>query len=461
MNGEFDALLDEAATDAKAYLRGIGDRRVSPAPEAIAGLAAFDEELPAAPSDPGETLRRLHEAGSPATMATAGGRFFGLVVGGALPATVAAGWLADAWDQLVFDPVTSPVGAKLEAVAGRWLLELLGLPPACSVSFVTGATMANLTGLAAARSELLRRAGWDVEAQGLFDAPPLRVIVSEESHVTVFKALAMLGLGRERVERVPVDRQGRMIAGSMPPLDERCLVVTQAGNVNSGAFDPIGEICDLAREAGAWVHVDGAFGLWALATPNHAHLARGAERADSWAVDGHKWLNTPYDSGFAICRHPEAVRRALATTAAYLPPSGGVPPNAPAPEFSRRARGVEAWAAIRSLGREGVAGLVDRCCRHARRLAEGLESMGFKVLNDVVINQVVATTGGAGEAAELVRRVQASGECWFGVTRWQGHDAFRLSVSSWRTTDEDIERTLRAIGEIRAAMLREGGGSQD
>lgn len=456
MNANFDSLLEEAAADARDYLRGLEERRVSPAPEALAGLAAFDEALPAGPGDPAETLRLLHESGSRATMATAGGRFFGLVVGGALPATVAAAWLSAAWDQIVFDPVTSPVGAKLEAVAGRWLLELLGLPKECSVSFVTGATMANLTGLAAARGELLRRAGWDAEAQGLFGAPPLRVIVSEETHVTALKALAMLGLGRERVERVPVDRQGRMIASKLPALDGRCLVLAQAGNVNSGAFDPMGEICGRAKAAGAWVHVDGAFGLWALASPKYAALARGAEHADSWAVDGHKWLNTPYDSGFAICRQPEAVRRALATTAAYLPSAEGIPSKDRSPEFSKRARGVEAWAAMRSLGREGVADLVERCCGHARRLAEGLASMGFTVLNEVVINQVVATIGTGEQAAEIVRRVQASGECWFGATRWQGHDGFRLSVSSWRTTEADIERALRAIGEARAAVMGRG-----
>lgn len=451
MNMDFESLLDEAAMDAKDYLKELAGRRVSPSPEAISRLGAFDEELPAGPSDPAETLHLLHEFGSPATMATAGGRFFGLVTGSALPAAVAASWLVAAWDQVVFDATTSPVGAKLEEVAGRWLLELFGLRPDCSVSFVTGATMANFTCLAAARSELLRRQGYDVEADGLVGAPPLRVIVSEEIHVTLLKALSMLGLGRERVERIPVDDQGRMIATALPNLDERCIIITQAGNVNSGAFDPIGEICERGSTKGTWVHVDGAFGLWAAATAKYARLTQGIEQANSWGTDGHKWLNTPYDSGFAICADSAAVRRAMATNAPYLPPGVGVAPKDVTPEFSKRARGVEAWAALRSLGREGVADLVERFCGHARRLAAGLETMGFTVLNDVVLSTVVATTGVPDQSAEIVRRAQESGDCWFGTTRWQGRDALRLSVSSWRTTDDDIERTLRAIREAKEA----------
>lgn len=452
----FDALLDEAAADAKAYLHDLADRRVAPSPAALEGLTAFDEPMPAGPSDPAETLRLLHRAGSPATMATAGGRFFGLVVGSALPASVAAGWLLAAWDQIAFDATTSPVVARIEAITSRWLLDLFGLPRESTVSFVTGATIANFTCLAAARGELLRRQGWDVEADGLFGAPRLRVIVSEETHVTVLKALSMLGLGRARVERVPVDRQGRMIASALPPLDETCVVAAQAGNVNSGSFDPIADIASRAEGTGAWIHVDGAFGLWAAASPRHAHLTAGIDRVDSCVTDGHKWLNTPYDSGFAFCRHPDAVRRALTTTAAYLPGTTGLGTRDLAPEFSKRARGVEAWAALRSLGRGGVADLIGRCCAHATRLADGLRGQGFTILNDVVINQVAATIGDPAQLGEIVQRVQAGGECWFGPTRWQGRDAFRLSVSSWKTTEDDIERTLRAITAARDAVLGSG-----
>jgi glutamate/tyrosine decarboxylase-like PLP-dependent enzyme len=313
-----------------------------------------------------------------------------------------------------------------------------------------------LHGLAAARGELLHRQGYDVEADGLFGAPPLRVIVSEESHITVFKALSMLGLGRARVERVPVDNQGRMISSKFPELDGRCIVVTQAGNVNSGAFDPIGEICERAppRRMGPCRRRLRPLGrsVAEAPPPHRRHVAL----ADSWATDGHKWLNTPYDSGFAFCRHPEAVRRAMATHAAYLPPGEGIPSKDRSPEFSKRARGVEAWAALRSLGRDGVADLLNRCCEHARRFAAGLEAQGFTILNDVVLNQVVATLGegeaAARNAAAIVGYVQTSGECWFGLTKWQGRDAFRISVSSWKTSDEDVDRTLRAIAAARASV---------
>lgn len=442
---ETKTLLADTLAMAEEYLAGLADRRVSPAPEDIRALERFDETLPDSPSPPLETIQMLHRLGSPATTATAGGRFFGLVVGGALPAALAANWLATAWDQVVFNDATSPVGVKVEQVAARWLLALLGLPADCSVGFVTGATMGNFTCLAGARDELLRRQGYDVQANGLFGAPPLRIVASEQIHVTLLKALTMLGIGTSQVERVATDDQGRMIPGALPALDETCIVCTQAGNVNSGASDPFREIWERASKANAWVHVDGAFGLWAAASPHRAHLLDGVELLDSWVTDAHKWLNTPYDCGFAICRRPQTVHHAMATQAPYLKQGGAAAPKDMVPEFSRRARAVEVWAALRSLGRQGVVDLVESCCAHAQHLAGKLKELGYQVLNDVVLNQVVATIGTPEQIAEITRRVQSSGVCWFGTTTWRGQAALRLSVSSWATTKDDIQQSLAAI----------------
>ncbi|HEU4730787.1 MAG TPA: pyridoxal-dependent decarboxylase [Kofleriaceae bacterium] len=450
---EPDKLLADTLAMAEDYLGGLGRRRVFPAPEALAALERFDEPLPEGPGAPLDTIRLLHRIGAPATTASAGGRFFGLVVGGALPVALAASWLTAAWDQVVFNDATSPVGVKLEQVASRWLLAVLGLPDGCSVGFVTGATMGNFLCLAAARDELLRRQGHDVQALGMAGAPPLRVVTSDQIHVTVIKALTMLGFGTRQIERVATDDQGRIVADALPPLDERCIVIAQAGNVNSGASDPFRAIWERASPVGAWMHVDGAFGLWAAAAPERAAQLDGVALMDSWATDAHKWLNTPYDCGIAVCRHPEAVHRAMATQAPYLKQGGTAAPKDMVPEFSRRARGIEVWAALRSLGRQGVANLIEACCRHAQRLGEGLEAIGFRVLNRVVLNQVVATIGTPEQIAEITRRVQASGACWFGTTSWRGQAALRLSVSSWATTGDDIEQTLAAIERATREVL--------
>lgn len=442
-------LLRDAAERAARYLEGLDARPVFPAPAALAGLAALDGPLPEGPSDPALTLRLLDEAASPATVASAGGRYFGFVTGGTLPAPLAASVLAAAWDQNAAYTVMSPAAARLESVALGWLAAILGLPAGCAGALVTGATSANLTGLAAARRALLLRRGWDVERDGLFGAPPLTVVVGDEVHVSLLKALGLLGLGRERVVRVPVDGQGRMRADALPSLDDATIVCIQAGNVNTGAFDPARELCARAREAGAWVHVDGAFGMWAAASPAHAHLADGLAEADSWATDAHKYLNVPYDSGVALCRHPEHLRGAMMVGAAYLQAAEQREAAHYGPEFSRRARGVELWAALRSLGRTGVAELVGRTCRHARRFAEGLQAAGHAVLNDVVLNQVLVSFGNDAATRRVVEAVQAEGTCWAGATVWQGRAAMRISVSSWATTDEDVERSLSAI--LRAA----------
>jgi glutamate/tyrosine decarboxylase-like PLP-dependent enzyme len=454
-------LFESAANYALDYLESVNDRGVAPTAEAVRRLSRLDGSLPDEPQDPESLLKLLHEIGSPATVATAGRRFFGFVIGGALPASLAANWLAGAWDQNAGLWAASPVSAALEQIALRWLLDVLELPPGAGGAFVTGATMANFTALSAARHAVLQRAGWDAENDGLFGAPPITVVVGEEAHTTLFRALGLLGLGRKRVVTVPVDGQGRMRADALPRnLPGPAIVCLQAGNVNTGAFDPIETVCAWAHEARAWVHVDGAFGLWASAAPRHAHLTRGIGAADSWATDAHKWLNVPYDSGLAFVRDPEMLRAAMALAAPYLPQGDQREPSQFTPELSRRARGVEIWAALRSLGRAGLADLIDRNCRHAARFAEGLRAAGCPVLNDVVLNQVLVSFGDEATTRAVIADIQTDGTCWCGGTVWQGQTAMRISVSSWATTDADVEMSLEAVVRIAAAH-RQGTGGGD
>jgi glutamate/tyrosine decarboxylase-like PLP-dependent enzyme len=448
-------LLEETADRAARYIAGIANRGVAPLPADVARLEALGGPLPESPSDPSEVLALLDDIGSPATVATAGGCYFGFVIGGSLPAALAANWLAGAWDQNAAMQVMSPVAAKLEEIVLQWVVDLLGLPSGSGAGFVTGTTMANFTALASARTALLKRAGWDVEEDGLFGAPPIHVVVGEEVHVSVLKALSMLGFGRSRLTRVPADDQGRIRLDALPPLDGRTLVCIQAGNVNTGAFDPAGEICARAHEAGSWVHVDGAFGLWAAASPLYAHLLAGAGSADSWAIDCHKWLNVPYDSGIAVVRSPEYLRTAMALSAAYLTASDGREPCHYAPEASRRARGVELWAAMRSLGRGGLAEMIERNCRQAQVFAKRLHEAGFTILNDVVLNQVLVSFGSAEDTQRVIREIQNDGTCWCGGTQWHGHTAMRISVSSWATTDEDVERSVSAMIRIAKRKIHE------
>lgn len=444
------ALLADAAQRATRYIDGLDSRPVAPAPEAIAGLGAFDEPLPEGPVDPRETIRLLDEAGSPATTAMAGPRFFGFVIGGALPVTVAANWLATAWDQNTGLRKPTPGTAYLEDVSLAWLLDILRLPRDAKGAFVTGATVANMCALAAARNVVLGRAGWNVEADGLFGAPPVTVLTGAEVHPTVLKALGVLGLGRARVTKIPVDGQGRIRVDKMPEISGPTIICTQAGNLNTGAFDPIGEICRIARGAGAWVHVDGAFGLWAAASPKLAHHVAGVEDADSWATDAHKWLNVPYDCGLAFVRDPVALQSAMAVTAEYLPTETDKRnPSDFTPELSRRARGVDVWAALRTLGRSGVAEMIERNCAQARRFAEGLSAAGFEILNEVVLNQVLVSFGEPGKTKRVIEAIQRDGTCWAGVTVWQGRTAMRISVINWATGDADVERSIKAM--VRAA----------
>jgi len=438
-------LLDLTAARSARYAAGVNARPVIPAPPDIYRLDALGGPLPQTPSDPKAVFALLDDIGSPATVATTGGRYFGFVTGGALPAASAANWLAAVWDQNAALSAMSPVGAKIEEIVLAWMLELLGLPASCGAGFVTGTTMANFSALAAARTALLQRRGWNVEDDGLFGAPPFRVIVGEEVHVSLLKALAMLGLGRSRVIRVPADSQGRMRADALPELDDHTLICIQAGNVNTGAFDPAAEICSHAREAGAWVHVDGAFGLWAAVSPRYAPLVEGFHLADSWAIDCHKWLNVRYDSGIAVVRAPEHLHRAFAVSAAYLQTTDVREPSHYTPEASRRARGIELWAAVRSLGREGLREIVERNCRQAQLFAERLQRAGFEVLNEVVLNQVLVSFGTPEETRRIIAALQNDGTCWCGGTVWHGRTAMRISLSNWATTDEDVDRSLAAI----------------
>jgi glutamate/tyrosine decarboxylase-like PLP-dependent enzyme len=438
-------LLQDTAVRAARYLDGLTKRSVSPSAEALERLAQLDEPLPAGTTPPAEVLALLDDLGSPATLATAGPRFFGFVIGGSLPAALAANWLAGAWDQNAGLEITSPVSAKLEDVALGWLLDVLGLPAGCGGGFVTGATVANFTALAAARHAVLLQAGWDVEANGLFGAPEITVVISAEAHGSVLKSLSILGLGRERVVRVPTDSQGRMRADSLPAVSGPTIVCIQAGNVNTGAFDPAVELCAWAHEAGAWVHVDGAFGLWAAATPRFAHLMAGYDQADSWATDAHKWLNVPYDSGIAFCREPGHIQAAMSMTGAYLVQGTAREPYQYTPELSRRARGIEVWAALRALGRNGLAEMIERNCSAAARFAQGLQEAGYQVLNDVVLNQVLVSFGSPETTDRVIAGIQLDGSCWCGGTVWQGQRAMRISVSSWATTAADVERSLKAI----------------
>jgi len=448
-------LLHDAAQRSVRYRRGIAGRRVAPSPEAVAAVHRFEEPLPDNGRDAGETLALLDEIGSPASIATVGPRFFGFVIGGSLPVTVASNWLTTAWDQNAVMSRVTPAVAKLEELSLRWLCELFGLPGDCAGGFVTGATIANFTALAAARHRVFAQAGWDVDRRGLQGAPELTVIVGAEAHPTVIKSLGLLGFGRDRVLRIPVDGEGRMIAAALPAIDGPAIVCTQAGNINSGAFDPIDEICRVVKPAGAWVHVDGAFGLWAAAVSALRDRVPGIERADSWATDAHKWLNVPYDSGVAICRDADALKAAMAITADYLvTESEQRNPSDYVPELSRRARGVDVWAALRTLGRKGVEELVTRCCRHARRFADALAAAGYEILNDVVLNQVLVSFGDAETTDRVIDELQRDGTCWCGGTVWQGRKAMRISVSNWSTTDADVDMSLDAMLRIAQRLQR-------
>ena len=452
-----DDLFRATADYASQFHETLSDRPVGAQASFEEVVDSLGGPLPEDGREDVEVVSELIAAAEPGLVGSQTGRYFGFVFGSALPASVAADWVATAWDQNAFSVVTSPAAAAAEQVAGGWIAELLGLPAGVSTGFVTGAQGANTTALAAARQHVLAQAGWDVSGDGLQGGPPIRVLAGAERHVTIDRSLRLLGLGTARLEVLPADDQGRLRADALQAALEGAtgpvIVCAQAGNVNTGAVDPIGELADACAAVGAWLHVDGAFGLWAAASPRLRRLTEGCERADSWATDAHKWLNVPYDCGLVFCRHPEAHGDAMAVAASYLQRADGRSPSDWVPESSRRARGFAVWAAVRSLGRAGVAELVERCCDHARTFAELLGAApDVEILNEVVLNQVLVRFGGDDETTrEIVRRVQADGTCWLGGTDWHGRAAMRISVSSFRTTAADVERSANAILQAAAA----------
>jgi glutamate/tyrosine decarboxylase-like PLP-dependent enzyme len=453
-----ESLLRHAAELAIEYTAGIDDRAVAPGAAALSALARFDEPLPDAGSDPDATIQLLADVGGPATMASTGHQYYGFVNGATFPIALSASFLINAWDQNAALPVMSPVSAALYDVTRRWLVELLGLPGGTEVALVTGATVANASCLAAARDALLAGVGWDVQRDGLFGAPPITVVIGAQAHSTLRKSLGLVGLGRERVTIVDSDDQGRMRADRLPDHADivgPVLLCAQAGEVNTGAFDPFDDLADwlARRHDGSWLHVDGAFGLWALADPTRDELVRGLRRADSWATDAHKWLNVTYDCGIAFVRVDGALRRTFSAVAGYLPPESGFEVMHHTPQSSQRARQIEVWAVLRTLGRSGVAELVQRASACARTIADRLGGAGFEVLNEVVLNQVLVRFRDPATTERLITSIQADGRVWCGPTQWQGATAMRISVSSWKTTVEDAE--------FAAAVMIECAGHLD
>ncbi len=444
-------LLNRTAAHAADFLESLDERALEPAADVDELRAALGGPLPEGPIDSATVLDELVAGADRGTVAIPSGRYFGFVIGGALPAALAADWMTSSWDQNAGLYVGGPAASVVEEVATGWLAELIGLPAGVSSAFVTGTQMAHVTALAAARFELLRRVGWDVNERGLAGSPPIRVVVGQERHVTVDRALRLLGIGAEQLVIVPADAQGRIRPEAVPDLSgPPTILCAQSGNVNTGAFDPLPQLADTVADSRAWLHVDGAFGLWAAAAPSLRHLVAGVERADSWTTDAHKWLNVPYDSGLAFCAHPDAHRAAMTITASYLIQGDAGGPRDQVdwtPEFSRRARGFPVYAALRSLGRSGIVELVERCCAHARTFAERLAAEPeVEVLNEVVLNQVLVRFDDSDERTrEVGRRVRESGEAWMSGTRWHNLDALRISVSNWQTTEADVERAVRAI----------------
>jgi glutamate/tyrosine decarboxylase-like PLP-dependent enzyme len=445
-------LLGATADLAADFLDSLDDRAIFPrtSPEEL--RAALGGPLPDGPTDPDTVIEELAAAADPGTVAIPSGRYFGFVIGGSLPAALAADWLTSTWDQNAGLYVGGPAAAVVEEVCVEWLRELLGLPETASAAFVTGCQMAHVTALAAARYHMLRQAGWDVNRDGLAGGPPIRVLAADLRHVTVDRALRLLGIGASSIVPVPTDDRYVMrsdaLRAALADGNAPTIVVAQAGEVNTGACDPFHDIADACDDAGAWLHVDGAFGLWAAASPRLRHLVAGSERADSWATDAHKWLNVPYDSGIAFCAHPEAHRSAMSVLASYLVHADEGGPRDQmdwTPEFSRRARGFPIYAAIRSLGRAGIADLIERCCDHARRFAELLAEGGAEVMNEVALNQVLVRFGDDARTDAAINRVVRDGTCFLSGTTFRGSRAMRISVSNWQTSDEDVERSARAI----------------
>lgn len=439
-------LFEKTKNYAEIFLRNMNHEKIQVSDENRGKLKALDFELQNNSVDEEEVIDQLNALISPATMKMTSSKFFGFVIGGSYPVSIASNWLTTVWDQNSGLEATTPATAKVEEISAKWMLKILGLPAQSATAFVTGATVANFTALAAARNKVFKNAGWDVEADGLIGAPELQIIISEESHPTVYKSLAMLGLGRSCVTKVKTDDQGRIDLKHFPAIKDNSIIITQAGNINSGACDPIGDICDLAKSKNSWVHVDGAFGLWARASATHKYLLDGVEKADSWATDAHKWLNVPYDSGLAFVKHEHALKAAMAITASYLPTeNAGRNPSDYTPELSRRARGIDIYAVLHHLGVSGVEALIDRCCACAKQFADGFTEAGYEVMNDVLLNQVVINFGSDKINLAILDEVQKEGTCWAGQTIWKDRTAMRISVSNWQTDAQDVRQSLDVI----------------
>jgi glutamate/tyrosine decarboxylase-like PLP-dependent enzyme len=448
-------LLDKARQFAGEYIDSLEQRPVFPSEASLQTLNSLNEPLPETSSDPASVLEQLHEIGSSGAVNQTAGRYFGFVNGGMLPVGLAAKWLGDVWDQNTAHYVMSPIDSRLEEICERGIVSLFRLPVETAAGFVSGTTIANVSGLCAGRNELLRRRGWDVARKGLYGAPRIRVIAGADAHAAVYKSISMLGLGFDNVEVVPSDDQGRMRPDQMPKLDEAALVIAQAGNVNSGAIDPVGAICERAHAAGSWVHVDGAFGLWARVVPSMREICDGIENADSWSVDAHKTLNVPYDSGMILCRHREALMNAFKASASYFQWSEHRDGMNFRPSMSSRARAIELWAVLKTLGREGVQRLVEQLCDNAREFARLLARQDFQIHNDVVFNQVLVSCEDDALTKATLNKVQASGECWCGGSSWHSKAVIRISVCDCATTQKEIERSVRAFVAARTAAVAE------
>ena len=442
-------LFEQAKTYAYSYIDRMPKMDVSPSASVISELSVFDGAMPEEPCPPSDILKLLGTYGSAATVAQGGGKYFGFVCGGILPVSLAAKWLSDTWDQNCGLFVMSPIASKLEEVCEQWVVDLLGLPAGTAAGFVSGSSTAIICALAAARNALLQRQNWNVNEKGLFGAPPIKVVLGEQAHSSVFKALALLGLGKDRVRLAPVDAQGRIIPEKLPPIDSNTLLIVQAGNVNSGAFDPLEKLCEIANEAGAWIHVDGAFGLWAAASKKKYALIKGFEKADSWSADAHKTLNAPYDCGIVLCKDRSALVNAMQATGSYIQYSDSRDGMLYTPEMSRRARSVELWAALNCLGKTGISALVDTLCSNAEYFAEKLSERGFYVLNDVVFNQILIKCETSEKTKSTLMKIQASGTCWCGGAVWKNEPVIRISVCSWQTTRQDIDDCVNVFMKCR------------
>lgn len=443
------AHLEQARKYAYAYLEQIDQMDAFPQEKALAGLQHFEENLPAERTPAATILKSLHQFGSPATNGQVAGRYFGFVNGSIVPAALGAKWLSDAWDQNGGLFFTSPINAKLEQICENWLKDLFRLPKETVAGFVSGTSMANLAALCAARYQLLKNLGWDINQEGLMGAPPIRILAHRQVHSSIKKTLAMLGYGHNNIEWLPADDQGRLLLSALPQLDHSCLVLLQAGNVNTGAFDPFEAVCQLAQVAGAWVHIDGAFGLWAAATQELQYLTKGMELADSWAVDGHKTLNTPYDCGIILCKHKATLISALQATGAYLVYSENRDPILYGPEMSKRARAIELWATLKYLGRSGIDEMVTQFHRLAKDIANKLSAHGFEIINEVVFNQVLVRLENEDRTKALLSYLQQSGTIWLGGTTWEGKAAIRISICSWKTKIEDIDRAVEVFVQFK------------